>query len=142
MKALIWIGCMTINSIMQTILFTIASSIPLDGTDESALLFGLLKGFLSVVSIGLCMWIAFKLCKKYDWKKAMLKVAESGMTTEDYAKQGLTKEFLRSLPRMTYEKMKSTLKAEVRKGNITYAQCTILLDMYSWTPGVDQYPED
>lgn len=126
MKALIWFGCCGTASLVSVLFGGL----------------GVIGGIPSAILFGGAVWLAFKLCKKYDWKKAMEKVAGSGMTTEDYAKQGLTKEFLRSLPRMTYEKMKSTLKAEVRKGNITYAQCTILLDMYSWTPGEDKYPEE
>lgn len=126
MKALIWIGCCATASIISMCFATL----------------GIIGGIPMAIIYGVAVWLAFKLCKKYDWKRAMEKVAESGMTCEDYARQGLTKEFLRSLPRMTYEVMKSTLKAEVRKGNITTAQCTILLDMYSWTPGVDKFPEE
>lgn len=126
MKTLIWIGCCGTASIVSMLFATL----------------GIIGGIPMAIVYGVAVWLAFRLCKKLDWKRAMEKVAESGMTTEDYAKQGLTKEFLRGLPRMTYEKMKSTLKAEVRKGNITEAQCTILLDMYSWTPGEDKYPEE
>ena len=126
MKVLIWIGCCGVASIVSMFFSTL----------------GIIGGILMAIVYGVAVWLSFKLCKKYDWKQAMEKVAESGMTTEDYAKQGLTKDFLRGLPRMTYENMKSTLKDEVRKGNITEAQCTILLDMYSWTPGEDEYPEE
>lgn len=125
MKALIWIGCCGAASIVSMCF----GGLGMLGAIPSALLFG-----------G-AAWLAYKLCNKLDWSKAMEKVAESGMTITDYAKQGLTEDFLQGLPRLTYEKMKSTLKEKVVKGEITEAQCTILLKLYSWTPGKDQYPE-
>lgn len=126
MKALIWISCCSAASLISAFLLDLGMII---GGIPSALLFG-----------G-AVWLAFKLCEKYDWSKAMEKVAESGMTIPEYAKQGLTEDFLHNLPKLTYEKMKSTLKAEVSKGNITPAQCIILLKLCSWTPGKDKFPE-
>lgn len=125
MKALIWIGCCGAASIV---------SMCFGGL-------GKLGAIPSGILFGGAVWLAYKLCNKLDWSRAMEKVAESGMTITDYAKQGLTEDFLQGLPRLTYEKMKSTLKEKVVKGEITEAQCTILLKLYSWTPGKDQYPE-
>jgi hypothetical protein len=125
MKALIWIGCCGAASIV---------SMCFGGL-------GMLGAIPGGILFGGAVWLAYKLCNKLDWSRAMEKVAESGMTITDYAKQGLTEDFLQSLPRLTYEKMKSTLKEKVVKGEITEAQCTILLKLYSWTPGKDQYPE-
>ena len=115
MKALIWIGCCGAASIINMILM-----------DCGIILGGIPYALLFVGT----SYLALKLCEKYDWSRAMEKVAESGMTITEYAKQGLTEEFLNSLPKLTYEKMKTTLKAEVSKGNITEAQYIILLKYY------------
>jgi hypothetical protein len=88
-----------------------------------------------------CLWLAIKLCRKVDWKRAMEAVTESGMTVNEYAKQCLTEEFLEKLPKLTYEQMKSALKAEKNNGKITQAQYIILLKLLSWTPGKDEYPK-
>lgn len=126
MKALIWIGCCTAPTLIG---WTLA--------EFGIFFYGIPFALLEAGAV----WLAYKLCNKLDWSRAMERVAESGMTITDYAKQGLTEDFLQSLPRLTYEKMKSTLKEKVVKGEITEAQCTILLKLYSWTPGKDQYPE-
>lgn len=141
MKVLIWIGCMILNYIIQGISTSIVACIP--AKDSSAiLLVGLLNGILAAASIGFCIWLAIKLCKKLDWSRAMQKVAESRMSISEYGRQGLSDKFLDQLPNLTYEQLKSVLKAAKNNGKITREQYTILLHSYSWTPGKDKRPGD
>jgi hypothetical protein len=141
MKVLIWIGCMILNYVIQGITSEIVSCIPAKD-DGAILLVGLLNGILAAASIGFCMWLAIKLCKKLDWSRAMQKVAESRMSISEYGRQGLSEKFLEQLPNLTYEQLKSALKAAKNKGKITREQYTILLKEYSWTPGEDKRPEN
>lgn len=139
MKVLIWIGCMTLNYIIQGITKSIVACIPVED-DSAVLLVSLLNGILAAASIGLCVWLAITLCKKLDWSRAMQKVAESRMSISEYGRQGLSEKFLEQLPNLTYEQLKSALKAAKNKGKITREQYTILLKEYSWTPGNDKRP--
>jgi hypothetical protein len=134
MKVLIWIGCMILNYIIQNISKAIVSSIPASG-DEGIILIGLLSGLLSAASIGLCIWLAITLCKKWDWYKVLKKAAEANMTVSEYGKHGLSEEFLAKVENMfntvAYEQAKSKLKSCVKKGKITKEQYTILLKEYT-----------
>lgn len=134
MKVLIWIGCMILNYIISVIANTIVSCIPVSGTDENALIIGLFAGILSAASIGLCIWLAITLCKKWDWYNVLKKAAEADMTVSEYAKHGLSEKFLTKLEEMCnklpYEQVKPQLKACVRAGKITKEQCIALLKEY------------
>lgn len=134
MKILIWIGCMVVNYFMQMAFFAIVSWVPVSD-DGGAVLVGLLNGLLSVVSIGLCIWIAIRLCKKWDWHKVTKKANEAGMTVTEYGKHGLSEEFLAKVETLfntvPYEQAKPQLKACVKKGKITKEQYIILLEEYS-----------
>lgn len=134
MKVLIWIGCMILNYIIQIVSSAIVSGIP--ATDDgAALLVGGVNGLLSAASIGLCIWLAITLCKKWDWYKVLKKAAEANMTVSEYGRHGLSEEFLAKLEELCntvpYEQVKDQLKACVRSGKITKEQCTILLKEYS-----------
>lgn len=134
MKALIWIGCMILNYIIQGIAKLIVLCIP--ATDDNAiLLIGTLNGILSAASIGLCIWLAITLCKKWDWYKVLKKAAEANMTVSEYGRQGLSDEFFAKLEEMCntlpYEQVKDQLKACVNKGKITKEQYIILLKEYT-----------
>lgn len=133
MKIIIWIGCMILNYIVQSITKGILSSIPSSG-DESALLIGLFGGILSAASIGLCIWLAITLCKKWDWYNVLKKAAEAEMTVSEYAMHGLSEKFLTKFEEMCntlpYEQVKPQLKACVRAGKITKEQYIALLKEY------------
>lgn len=141
MKVLIWIGCMILNYIIQGIRMSIVACIPAKNS-IAILLGGLLNGILTAASIGFCIWLAIKLCKKLDWYRAMQKVAESRMSISEYGKQGLSEKFIEKLPSLTYEQLKAVLKKAKNEGKITREQYTILLHTYSWTPGKDKRPGD
>ena len=130
MKILIWIGCMAIPSITTMLI-----------KDNGILLGGALYGVLCAILYGAAAWIANMLCAKLDWGRAMEEVKKSGMSVTEYAKQGLTQEFVDQLPKNTYEQMKVILKKKEAEGGITHAQYIILLKLCSWTPGKDQYPK-
>ena len=133
MKALIWIGCLTLNYIISNIASAIVQCIPVSG-NEGVILIGLLNGVLSAASIGFCMWLALRLCKKWDWYRVMKKAAEAGMSISEYGRHGLSEEFLAKLEEMCntipYEQVKSQLKACVKKGKITKEQYIILIEKY------------
>lgn len=136
MKVLIWTGCMILNYIIQSISKAIVSSIPASG-NEGIILIGLLNGLLSAASIGLCIWLAITLCKKWDWYKVLKKAAEANMTVSEYGRHGLSEEFLAKLEELCntvpYERVKDQLKVCVKKGKITKEQYIILLKEYSTT---------
>lgn len=134
MKVLIWIGCMTLNYIIQLISTAIVSCIPT--TDNSAIiLIPLLKGILYAASIGFCVWLAIKLCQKLDWHRVTKKASKAGMTVTEYGRQGLSEEFLNKVENLfnsvPIEQAKPQLKACVRKGKITKEQYIILLKEYT-----------
>ena len=136
MKVLIWIGCMVLNYIIQSIANIVISCIP--ATDNSAILIiGLLNGLLLSASIGFCIWLAITLCKKWDWYNVLKKAAEANMTVSEYGRQGLSDEFLAKLEELCntvpYERVKDQLKVCVKKGKITKEQYIILLKEYSTT---------
>lgn len=126
MKVLIWISCMFVPSFIAMI-----------AKDIGLILGGILTATLYCIAI----FIARKLCDKFDWKKAMQAVSESGMSVNEYAKQGLSEEFVSDLPKLTYENMKAVLKNKKNKNEITDAQYILLLRLCSWTPGKDKFPE-
>lgn len=126
MKILIWIGCMAIPSITAMLV------------KDNGILLG---GIPSAILYGLAVWLACTLCAKLDWSRAMEEVKKSGMSVTEYAKQGLTQEFVDQLPKNTYEQMKVILKKKETEGSITHAQYIILLKLCSWTPCKDQYPK-
>ena len=135
MKTLIWVGCMILNYIIQNVASAIVIlSIPVSD-DRGALLIGTLNGLLSAASIGFCIWLAMRLCKKWDWYKVLKKAAEANMTVSEYGRFGLTEEFLTKLDELCntapQEQVKEQLKACVRSGKITKEQSIILLDEYS-----------
>ena len=127
MKALIWCACMLIPAL------------PLTLAKDYGIIVG---GIPTAILYGIGIWLANKLCNKLDLKKAMKKVAETGMTVEEYAKQGLSDDFLNQLPMLVYEQMKIKLKEKESSGIITHEQYILLLRLYSWTPGKDTYPRN
>jgi hypothetical protein len=136
MKALIWVGCLTLNYIIQSIAVAIVSCIP-TSDNASLVLVGLLNGLLSASSIGLCIWLAIRLCHALDWYRVMKKASEKGMTVYEYGKQGLSEGFLAKIEELfntvPYEQAKPQLKACVKKGKITKEQYIVLLKEYSTT---------
>jgi hypothetical protein len=122
MKVLIWIGCCTIPNIVNALFLQIG--VRLGGLPVCLLQAG-------------AVWLAFYLCKKWDWHRAEKKAAEAGMTVSEYGRQGLSEEFLAKLEELChtvpFEQVKSQLKACVRKGKITKEQYIILLKEYSTT---------
>ena len=134
MKALIWIGCMVLNYIIQSIARIVVYCIP--ATDDSSILvIGLLSGLLSAASIGFCIWLAITLCKKWDWYNVLKKAAEANMTVSEYGRKGLSEEFLAKLEELSntifYDDLKDALKKCVKKGKITKEQYIILLKEYT-----------
>ena len=123
MKALIWIGCFLGTVIVNILL------LPL----ELRLGYMLMYANLFV--------LPSYLCKKLDLHRAMKAVKESGMSVNEYAKQGLSDDFVAQLPNMAYEKMKSVLKAKKKEGSITHEQYVLLLKLCSWTHGKDKCPK-
>lgn len=136
MKVLIWIGCMTLNYIIQGIIKVIASCLTFSDT-TAIIVIPLLSGLLSAASIGFCIWFAIRLCKALDWYRVMKKASEAGMTISEYGKHGLSDEFLAKIEKVfntvPYEQAKPQLKACVKKGKITKEQYIILLNEYSST---------
>lgn len=133
MKVLIWIGCFILNYIISPILRAIVLCIP-TSDDGGAILVGTLSGLVSAASLGLCIWLAIRLCKKLDLYRAMKKAAEAGMTVSEYGRHGLSEEFLEQLASLSkkrpIEEVELQLKACVKKGMITKEQYTILLNEY------------
>lgn len=136
MKVLIWIGCLILNYILQSISSAISACIPVSNTTE-VLLVGLVNGLLGAASIGLCIWLAIKLCKKWDWYNVLKKASEADMTVSEYGKKGLSDGFLAKLEELCntvpHEQVKAQLKACVKKGKITKEQYIILLKEYTTT---------
>lgn len=138
MKIFIWVGCLVSYLLVSVIIDSLLMPLGIR-------LGWLLRFLLLTATVAL----AKTLCNKRDnhktgkcsWQTAMEKVAESDMSVNEYAKQGLTEDFLLGLPKLTYENMKSVLKAKVCKGEITEAQYVILLKKLSWTPGKDEFPK-
>lgn len=133
MKILIWLGCLILNYIISNIALAIVRCIPVSDS-SGVVLVGLLNGLLSVASIGFCIWLASRLCKKLDWHRATKKALEAGMTVSEYGRHGLSEKFLAKLEELSstvpYEQVKSQLKACVKKGTITKEQYTILMHEY------------
>ncbi|MGM9643043.1 MAG: hypothetical protein ACI3XI_07520 [Eubacteriales bacterium] len=134
MKVLIWIGCCTLNYFISTVIKAVLNRIP--SSDEgSVLLIGFLNGIMIAASAGFCIWLAVKLCAKWDWHKLSKKAATVGLTVSEYGKKGVSAEFLSDLEHLCntvpYEHVKSHLKACVKKGIITKEQSIILLKEYS-----------
>ena len=119
MKALIWIGCCAVASIVNFVL--LAAGVRLGGIPYALLDVG-------------AIWLAIKLCKKLDWHRIEKKAEAAGMTVSEYGKQGLSEKFLAKLEELcntvSYEKVKEQLKSGVRRGKITKEQCIILLEIY------------
>lgn len=119
MKVLIWIGCCASPTLIA---WTLA--------DFGIVLNGIPFVLLEVASI----WLAIKLCKKWDWHRATKKAMEAGMTVSEYGRKGLSEEFLAKLEEMCntlpFEQVKPQLKACVKKGKITKEQYIILLEEY------------
>lgn len=119
MKVLIWIVCCALPTIITWIF-----------ADFGIGLGGILFALLEVGAI----WLALRLCKKWDWKQAENKAAELGMTVSEYGRHGLSEAFLAKLEELSntvpYEQVKSQLKSCVRKGKISKEQYTILLAEY------------
>ena len=80
-------------------------------------------------------------CKKYDWHRAMKAVKESGLSVNEYTKQGLSPDLVEKLPKYPYEQVKTVLKDLKKKGTITHEQYVILLKICDWTPGKDECPK-
>lgn len=133
MKVLIWIGCLILNYIVQSISSAIVSCIPVSN-DTDVLLRATLNGLLSAASIGFFIWLAIRLCKKLDWYRVMKKANEAGMTVSEYGRQGLSEEFLAKVEELfntvPYEVAKTKLGACVSSGKISKEQYIILLNEY------------
>lgn len=116
MKVLIWIVCCALPTLITWTF------------DD----FGIKVGGL-LLDVG-AIWLALKLCKKWDWHRAEKKAAEAGMTVSEYGRHGLSEKFLAKLEEMCntlpYEQVKPQLKACVKSGKITKEQYTILLKGY------------
>jgi hypothetical protein len=120
MKILIWIGCCAIPFIVNSIFLGI----------------GVRLGGIPVALLeGGAVWLAFRLCKKWDWHQAEKKAAESGMSILEYGRHGLSEKFLEKLDTLCktapIEQVKPQLKDCVKKGKITKEQYTILLEVYT-----------
>ena len=126
MKVIIWVGCMITPNIIAMLCI------------DNGIILG---GIPSAILYALAVWLAKTLCGRLDWSRAMKEVKKSGMDITDYAKQGLTDEFVSQLPKNSYDKLKVILKKEKRKGTITHAQYIILLKLCSRTPGKDTSPK-
>lgn len=117
MKVLIWIGCCSLPTLLTWTFDDFG--IKLGGT---------------ILNVG-AIWLAFYLCKKWDWHQAEKKAAEAGMTVSEYGIHGLSEKFLAKLEELCntvpYEQVKSQLKACVKSGKITKEQYIILLKEYS-----------
>ena len=124
------------NYIIQGIIKVIVSCLRFSDT-TAIIVIPLLSGLLSAASIGLCIWLAIKLCNTLDWYRVMKKATEAGMTVSEYGRHGLSDEFLAKLEELfntvPYEQAKPQLKACVKKGKITQEQYIILLNEYSTT---------
>ena len=133
MKVLIWLGCLILNFVLQSVARALVLCFPASD-NISTLLIGLLNGLLSAASIGFCIWLAIKLCKKVDWQRVEKKALDAGMSVSDYGKHGLSEKFLSKLEilceTLPYEQVKPQLKACVRSGKITKDQYIILLEEY------------
>lgn len=134
MKALIWIGCMTLSSVVQAICDSMVMLIP-TSDDSSIILVSTLRGIVGAAVYGIGAWIAIRMCQKHDWNLAMQKVAETNMTVSEYGRQGLSETFLEKLTQMTDDQLKSVLKEAKKRGKITKEQYTILLKEYSRAQG-------
>lgn len=133
MKVLIWIGCLTLNYIISNTASAIVQCIPASST-EGIILIGLLNGVLSAASIGFCIWLAFKLCKKWDWYRIMTNASKAGMSVSEYARHGLTEKFLEKLDSLCNSvhiaQVKPLLKELLKQKKITKDQYKIFLDEY------------
>ena len=136
MKVLIWIGCIILNHIIQTIKSTIIACIPITD-DKTLVLAEAVSWILWAVILGFCIKLAIILCKKWDWNQVEKKAAEAGMTVSEYGKHGLSEKFLAKLEELCntipFEQVKSQLKSCMKKGIITKEQYIILLQEYSTT---------
>jgi hypothetical protein len=120
MKVLIWIGCCGTASFVSMLLAD----------------FGIILGGIPMALLyGGAVWLAIKLCEKWDWHKVTKKANEANITVSEYGRHGLPQAFLDKLEELChtvpYEQVKAQLKACVRSGKITKEQCIILLKEYS-----------
>lgn len=122
MKILIWIGCFLGFTIIRMI------------AEDCGIILG---GLPTALLFGATWYIANKSCEKWDMHQVEKKATEAGMTVSEYAKHGLSEEFLAKLEEMCntlpYEQVKSQLKDCVKKGKITKEQYIVLLKEYSTT---------
>ena len=134
MKVLIWIGCMILNYIIQSIASALLKFIPVED-NSGALLIGTLNGILAAASIGFCIWLALKLCKKLDWHRATKKAAEEGRSVSEYGRHGLSEEFLTKLEAYCkatpIERVKDQFKVYIKEGKMTKEQSIILLEEFT-----------
>ena len=119
MKVLIWIGCFLGLAIIRMI------------AQNCGIILG---GLPTALLFGTAWFIGKKLCDKWAMHQVEKKATEAGMTVSEYAKHGLSEEFLAKLEELCqtvpYEQVKSQLKACVKKGKITKEQYIILLEKY------------
>ena len=127
MKVIIWIACAILQSITYATIQGICSG-------AGIILGGLVSGLLAIATIGIeLLWLAPKLCKKWDWSQAKKKADAAGMTLLEYGKHNLPEAVLNKLESYRgkpVEELKYQLKACVKAGKITKEQYTILLDEY------------
>lgn len=122
MKVLIWIGCFFSVAVIQMIVSD----------------FGIILGGIpTALLFGAAWFVAKKLCDKWDMHNIEKKAAEANMTVSEYAKQGLSEDFLAKVEHvfntLPYERAKDKLKECVKKKKITKDQYIILLREYSKT---------
>lgn len=133
MKVLIWIGCLVLNFVIQSISTAIISCITASNATD-AILIGLLSGLLSAGSIGFCIWLALKLCKKLDWYRIMMNASKARLSVSEYARHGLTEKFLEKLDALCNSvhelQVKPLLKELLKQKRITKDQYIIFLDEY------------
>lgn len=134
MKVLIWIGCLILNFIIQVVKNVIIIALIPITDDVSRILAELLSYTLWAAIVCFCVWLAIKLCKKWDWYEIMKKATEAGMSVSEYGRQGLSEKFLVKLDSLFKSvhvlRVKPLLKELRKQKKITRDQYIIFLNEY------------
>lgn len=116
MKVLIWIVCCALPTLITWTF------------DD----FGIKVGGL-LLEVG-AIWLAVKLCKKWDWHRVTKKASKAGMSVSEYARHGLTEKFVEKLDSLCKSvhvlRVKPLLKELRKQKKITKDQYIIFLDEY------------
>lgn len=133
MKALIWIGYLTVAQIVVKLSDAIVDLIPISN-DTDIMLVALLGGTIYALIQSVAIWLAIRHCKKWDWYRIKKKSAKAGMTVSEYARYGLTEKFLEKLDTLCKSvpipRVKPLLKELKKQKKITKDQYIIFLDEY------------